>query len=370
MFFKQLTTKESSLSYFFGCVGLGKAVAVDMVAGDEDWFIEATRGPKIEITHLIDTHVQADHYSGGHALAQRANAPNCSHEFNRDQVKFDFLPLEDGQVLGNVKIKVLHTPGHTPESLCLLVTDVRRGEAPSSCVYGIRAQQAGMQARETVAELAEVVRGHGYLMHPDAAQSAGKLALDVDELGVDFLALSSHKFDALKGTGPLCVLRGTPFAGILHDAEQEHALRPVTENVPYIVALCAAATLADSRFNEAVLHVTATCNALHARLADGVPSPVLNGHAEFRLPNTLHLSFPHVAGQALLADAAAVLAASVVSACHSEGDAVSGVLETMGIDAAQAKGAIRLSKRWATTLQDTERAADALIAAWPRLVHQ
>jgi hydroxyacylglutathione hydrolase len=132
MFFKQLATKESSLSYFFGCGGLGKAVAVDVVAGDEDWFIASAREAKVEITHVIDTHVHADHYSGGRALAQRAQAPYCVHESNRDRVKFDFLPLTDGQRLdiGNVRIKVLHTPGHTPDSLCLLVTDMRRGETP------------------------------------------------------------------------------------------------------------------------------------------------------------------------------------------------------------------------------------------------
>lgn len=138
MFFKQLATKESSLSYFFGCGGLGKAVAIDVVAGDEDWFIEAARQAQVEITHVIDTHVHADHYSGGRALAQRVNAPNCLHESNRDRVKYDFQPLQDGQMLdiGNVKIKVLHTPGHTPDSICLLVTDKRRGETPWFVVTG------------------------------------------------------------------------------------------------------------------------------------------------------------------------------------------------------------------------------------------
>jgi glyoxylase-like metal-dependent hydrolase (beta-lactamase superfamily II) len=138
MFFKQLATKESSLSYFFGCGGLGKAVAVDVVAGDEDWFIEEARAAKVEITHVIDTHVHADHYSGGRALARRVDAPYCLHESDRALVKYDFAPLSDGQVLdiGNVKIKVLHTPGHTPDSLCLLVTDKRRGEAPWFIVTG------------------------------------------------------------------------------------------------------------------------------------------------------------------------------------------------------------------------------------------
>lgn len=138
MFFKQLATKDSSLSYFFGCAGLGKAVAVDVVAGDEDWFIEAARQAKVEITHVIDTHVHADHYSGGRALGQRVNAPYCLHESNRDLVHYDFAPLRDSQVLdiGNVKIDILHTPGHTPDSLCLLVTDRRRGEAPWFVVTG------------------------------------------------------------------------------------------------------------------------------------------------------------------------------------------------------------------------------------------
>ncbi len=244
--------------------------------------------------------------------------------------------------------------------------DLRPALRPDTFLVSVMHTDNEVGTIQPVAELAEVVRGHGCLMHTDAAQSAGKLALDVDELGVDFLTLAGHKFYAPKGVGALYVRRGTPLAGILFGAEQEHGLRPETENVSHMVALGAAAALADSRLDEAVLRMKATRDALHARLADGVPSLVLNGHAEFRLPNTLHLSFPHVAGRALLAEAAA---ASVGSACHSEGDAVSGVLAAMGVDAARAVGAIRLSTGWATTLQDTERAADALIAAWRRLTH-
>ncbi|GBC58972.1 metallo-beta-lactamase family protein [Stutzerimonas stutzeri] len=132
MFFRQLATRESSLSYFFGCAGHAKAVAVDVVAGDEDWFIEEARKTAVDIRYVIDTHVHADHYSGGRTLAQRVGAPYCLHESNAGRVKFDFQPLGDGEILdvGNVKVKVLHTPGHTPDSVCLLATDMRRGEAP------------------------------------------------------------------------------------------------------------------------------------------------------------------------------------------------------------------------------------------------
>ncbi len=138
MFFKQLATKDSSLSYFFGCASLGKAVAVDVVAGDEDWLVEEARKAQVEILWVIDTHVHADHYSGGRTLAQRVGASYCLHESAQALVKYDFEPLRDGQLLdiGNVKVTVLHTPGHTPDSVCLLVTDARRGEAPWFVITG------------------------------------------------------------------------------------------------------------------------------------------------------------------------------------------------------------------------------------------
>ena len=132
MFFKQLATKESSLSYVFGCAGHGKAVAVDVVAGDEDWFREEARKANSVITHVIDTHLHADHLSGGRNLARAAGAAYCLHESARAAVKFPFEPLHDEQRIeaGNVIARVLHTPGHTPESISLLVIDKRRGEEP------------------------------------------------------------------------------------------------------------------------------------------------------------------------------------------------------------------------------------------------
>jgi glyoxylase-like metal-dependent hydrolase (beta-lactamase superfamily II) len=138
MFFRQIATTEASLSYFFGCATAGKAVAVDVVAGDEERFVEEAGKAHVKIAYVIDTHVHADHYSGGRKLAELAGAPYCLHESNRNSVHFDFAPLSDGQLIdvGNVKVTVLHTPGHTPDSVCLVVTDLRRGEAPWFVVTG------------------------------------------------------------------------------------------------------------------------------------------------------------------------------------------------------------------------------------------
>lgn len=138
MFFKQLATKEASLSYFFGCAGHAKAVAVDVVAGDEAWFAEEARKAGVTITHVIDSHIHADHYSGGRKLAKMVGAPYCLHESDRDVAGFQFEPLRDGQRLdlGNVQVEVIHTPGHTADSVCLLVSDLRRGETPWFVVTG------------------------------------------------------------------------------------------------------------------------------------------------------------------------------------------------------------------------------------------
>lgn len=111
---------------------------MDVVAGDEDWFIAEAKKANVIINYVIDTHVHADHYSGGRKLAQMVGAPYCLHESDKGLVKFEFEPLRDGQLLdiGNVVVEVLHTPGHTPDSICLLVTDKRRAESPWFVVTG------------------------------------------------------------------------------------------------------------------------------------------------------------------------------------------------------------------------------------------
>lgn len=220
---------------------------------------------------------------------------------------------------------------------------------------------------QPIREIARVTRERGILLHTDAAQSAGKLALNVDELGVDLLTLAGHKFYAPKGVGALYVRTGTPIRSVLHGAEQEHGLRPGTENVAAIVGLGAAAALAKASLPATSKHLRTLRDRLHEQLTASVPGLRLNGHPDDRLPNTLHVSFPGVSGRALLGEAAEVVAASVGSACHSEHDTVSGVLAAMGADAAQAAGAVRLSVGRMTTPEEVKRAAEGLAASWQRL---
>ena len=109
MFFRQIAAPEASLSYFFGCATVGKAVAVDVVAGDEQRFVDEAHKAKVGIAYVVDTHVHADHYSGGRKLAELVGAPYCLHESNRGNVRFDFMSLPD-------EIEIF--PGHQAGSVC------------------------------------------------------------------------------------------------------------------------------------------------------------------------------------------------------------------------------------------------------------
>jgi len=238
--------------------------------------------------------------------------------------------------------------------------DVAAALRPDTALVSIMHANNEVGTLQPVAEIAAITRARGILLHTDAAQSAGKLALDVDALGVDLLTLAGHKFYAPKGVGALYVRRGTPIRPIQFGADQEHGLCPGTENVAQMVGLGAAARLARERLPAATEKLRALRDALHQRLAAAVPGLMLNGHPTERLPTTLHLSFPGIAGRELLSRVEGRVAASVGSACHSEADAVSGVLAAMGCDAARARGAVRLSVGWMTTPEEIEAAAAAL----------
>lgn len=245
--------------------------------------------------------------------------------------------------------------------------EVEQALRPDTALVSVMHANNEVGTIQPIGEIAAIARARGIPLHCDAAQSAGKIVVDVEALGVDLLTLAGHKFHATKGVGALYVRPGTAIGPIVFGADQEHGLRPGTENVPAIVGFGAAARLAKEHLPATTESLRQLRDDLHARLAAAIPGLALNGHPEHRLPNTLHVSFPGVSGRSLLEAAGADVAASVGSACHAEGDAVSGVLAAMGLDAARAMGAVRLSVGTITTPPEIARAARALAAAWRAL---
>lgn len=223
---------------------------------------------------------------------------------------------------------------------------------------------------QPVRRIAEAARARGILVHTDAAQSVGKIPVDVSDLGVDLLTVAGHKLYAPKGVGALYVRRGTPMQRILHGAGQERGLRPGTENLLEIVGLGMAAAVAMEELPREMMRMQALRDRLEGRLLAAFPEARVNGHSHRRLPNTLSVSFPGTTAEALL-NAMPEVAASAGAACHSDQVRVSHVLEAMGVPMDAAKGTIRLSVGRFTREEDVDTAAAAIErAVWKAKGHK
>jgi cysteine desulfurase len=215
---------------------------------------------------------------------------------------------------------------------------------------------------QPIREIAVRVREHGVLVHTDAAQSLGKVPVDVNALGVDLMSIAGHKLYAPKGVGALYVRRGTKLESFIHGAGHEGGRRAGTENVPYLVALGKACEIAKRSLPAATEHLRKLRDRLWERLRAALGERVvLNGHPEQRLPNTLNVNFVGHVGAELLA-AVPEVAASTGSACHEGSVVQSPVLCAMGVPPELGRGAVRLSVGRFTTEEEVDRAAEALAA--------
>jgi cysteine desulfurase len=217
-----------------------------------------------------------------------------------------------------------------------------------------------------IREIAQVAHSRGALVHSDAAQAVGKIPVRVDRLGVDLLSVAGHKLYAPKGVGALFVRGGTPIRPVLLGAGHERGLRPGTENVPYIVGLGKACEIAAVDLEEEAARVRALRDEIWELLSAEVRGIRLNGHPAERLPNTLNVSFPGVSGSVVLG-AAPEVAASTGSACHEGAESPSAVLLAMGLEAATALGAVRLSLGRGSSRKQVLEAARALVRAWKEI---
>jgi len=216
---------------------------------------------------------------------------------------------------------------------------------------------------QPIAAISAVCRARGVLLHTDAAQSVGKVEVDVDALGVDLLTVVGHKMYAPKGVAALYVRRGVAVHPLVGGGGQEHGLRAGTENVPHAVALGAAARIARAELADGEgTRLADLRDRLAARLAGLLPGRVhVHGHPVHRLPGTLNVHIDGTVGHELLA-ATPDVAASTGSACHSGSHTPSAVLTAMGLPGTDALATLRLSLgRW-TTQADVDLAAVLLAA--------
>jgi len=250
------------------------------------------------------------------------------------------------------------------------VDDVAAAIRPDTILISIMHANNEVGTIQPIEAIAEIALKNGICLHTDAAQSLGKIFVDVQSMNVDMLSVAGHKLYAPKGVGALYVRKGRLPEKFCHGAGQEMGWRAGTENVMAGVGLGKACEMADRNLDYAGRHLKAMRDRLHAGLADRLMDIRLNGHPEKRLPNTLSLSFKGLEANRILEEIGLEVAASAGAACHSDTVNLSHVLEAMRVPMEWAKGTVRFSMGRMTTADQIDRAIDVVIKAVQRLRKQ
>lgn len=208
---------------------------------------------------------------------------------------------------------------------------------------------------QPIKELAAIAKEVGAIFHTDGVQAVGNLAINVDELGVDALSFSGHKFGAPKGVGGLYLRSGIKIDNLLHGGSQERDLRGGTHNVAGIVGMAKALELATASSQQRRAHLFALRERTITEIMRLAPQAKLNGHRQQRLPGNVNFSFPGLEGDVLLMQLDMKgIAASSGSACSALSIEPSHVLTAMGLEAGLAKSALRLTFGEDNTSQDVD----------------
>lgn len=212
-----------------------------------------------------------------------------------------------------------------------------------------------------IKEMSAIAKERGVIFHTDAVQAAGKLPLDVNELGVDMLTISGHKIYAPKGIGVLYVRKGVRLDNLIHGGHQEKGRRAGTENVAGIVAIGTAAELAKKELPEVATRVKRLRDKLENGLRERISDVQVNGHPEKRVPTTLNMSFFYIEGESILLHLDMEgIAASSGSACTSGSLEPSHVLLAMNIPPENAHGSVRFSLGKDTTEEEIDYVLEVL----------
>ncbi len=245
--------------------------------------------------------------------------------------------------------------------------DVRRAITPETVLISIMHANNEVGTIQPIEEIGRIASEAHVYFHCDAVQSAGKLPISVDRLGVDLLSISAHKIYGPKGAGALYVRRGTPIEPLLFGGHHERDRRPGTENVPSIAGLGKAAELARMHLDEDATRITGLRDRLETALLDSIPAARVNGRPSPRVCNTTNLTFPGAGGEALLiALDLEGIACSTGAACSSGAVEPSHVLTAIGLSDDEARSTLRFSLGRGTSGDEIEAAIETI----PRVVER
>ncbi len=245
--------------------------------------------------------------------------------------------------------------------------DVRRAIRDDTVLISVMTANNEVGTIQPIAEIGKIAHERGIPFHTDAVQAGGTLSLDVNELHVDLLSLSAHKFYGPKGVGVLYVRKGTPLLPVQTGGGHEHQRRAGTENVAGIVGLATALQLAYDHITENNARITALRERLIQGVLERIPDAQLTGHPTQRLPNSASFAFKYIEGESILLNLDMLgICASSGSACTSASLEPSHVLVAMGIPVEVAHGSLRLT----LGNENTEEDVDYVLQVLPGIVEK
>lgn len=239
--------------------------------------------------------------------------------------------------------------------------DLRKEISDDTCLITIMYANNEVGTIQPIREIARIAREKNIFLHTDAIQAVGKTPIDVKELGIDLLSISSHKINGPKGVGALYIRNGVKISPLILGGGQERGLRSGTENVASIVGFGMACKLAMDNINQNMEHFKKLTSRLVSRILSEISSTTVNGHPDMKIPNNAHFTFLGVSGEDLIIKLDEnKITASTGSACSVKIQKASHVLKAMGFSHEQVTGSLRLTVGITNTEQEVDETVNTL----------
>ena len=267
--------------------------------------------------------------------------------------------LQPCKNLEEIGCKITYLP--VDESGMVDLPDVANSLTEDTIIVSIMFANNEVGTIQPIKEISELCKKYDVLFHTDAVQAVGKVPINVKELGIDALSVSSHKINGPKGVGALFIKKGIKPNPIILGGGQENGMRSGTENVASIVGFGKACEIAKEKLNENISHFQTLHSSILSKIVKEISDVKLNGHTEKRIFNNIHLTFLGVNGEDLIIKLDEHnIAASTGSACSVHTQKASHVLKAMGFNHEQITGSLRISFGYMNTLDEVKQAVEVL----------
>ena len=291
------------------------------------------------ITKLQGSHLDQNHIITS-SIEHEAILQPCK-EFENIGIKITYLPVDEHGIVNP--------------------NDITNSINSHTVLVSIMFANNEVGTIQPIKEISEICKKYQLPFHTDAVQAVGKVPINVKELGIDALSISSHKINGPKGIGALFIKKGLRVAPQILGGGQENGMRSGTENVASIVGFGKACEIAKERLNKNISHFETLHSSMLSRVIKEIPHVKLNGHSEKRIFNNIHLTFMGVNGEDLIIKLDEHgIAASTGSACSVHTQKASHVLKAMGFNHEQITGSLRISFGYMNTLDEVDQTVQVL----------